>query len=154
MFEFGTEETAFHRPGQPFDESLDPCHAPDCVREQLSGPNGGFVKNFVAKTSPPQEWRKLPMGYFAAQHLPTYDFLAPQYCVCDHWHSSIRATLWPNRLYSLAGRAGARAAPLRVTAGAAVRRASDPAQVLDLVPRGASRARRLHRVHRSIGAVV
>jgi phospholipase C len=106
VFEFPAGETAFHKPGQPYDQSLDPCHGPECVREQRSDANGGFVKNFIAQKSPPPEWHGLPMGHYTADHLPVYDHLARNYCVCDAWHSSIPGDTWPNRLYSLAGRQG------------------------------------------------
>jgi phospholipase C len=106
VFEFPAGETAFHKPGQPFDQSLDPCHGPDCVREQVADSNGGFVKNFIAQKNPPPEWRGLPMGHYTADHLPVYDHIARNYCVCDAWHSSIPGDTWPNRLYSLAGRQG------------------------------------------------
>jgi phospholipase C len=106
----GPGQTAFHKPGEPFDESLDPCHSPDCVKEQLAEYHGvkpgGFVKNFVAMKKPPEDWRGLPMGYYTQECLPVYDFLARQFCVCDAWHSSIPGDTWPNRLYSLAGREG------------------------------------------------
>ncbi|MEA2297565.1 MAG: phospholipase [Solirubrobacteraceae bacterium] len=105
-FEFALDQTAFHAPGQPQDRSLDPCHSPSCVAEQLAAGNGGFVKNFVARKDPPPAWRKLPMGYYTGAHLPVYDHLAREFCVCDAWHSSIPGDTWPNRLYSLAGRAG------------------------------------------------
>jgi phospholipase C len=103
----GPGQTAFHEPGKTFDESLDPCHSPECVAEQLAEYHderpGGFVKNFVAKKKPPERWRGLPMGYYTQECLPVYDFLARQFCVCDAWHSSIPGDTWPNRLYSLAG---------------------------------------------------
>jgi phospholipase C len=105
VFEFSADETAFHRPGQPLDKSLDPCHSRRCVQAQLEHDNGGFVKNFIAEKHPPEEWRRLPMGYYTGEHLPVYDHLARQYCVCDAWHSSIPGDTWPNRLYSLAGHA-------------------------------------------------
>jgi phospholipase C len=104
VFEFPADQTAFHPPGKPFDKGLDPCHAPDCVKEQLSNGNRGFVKNFVVKKKPPAQFRNLPMGYFSDVHLPVYDHLARTYCVCDHWHSSIPGDTWPNRLYALAGK--------------------------------------------------
>ncbi|HET6172381.1 MAG TPA: alkaline phosphatase family protein [Gaiellales bacterium] len=103
VFEFPADRTAFHKPGQPLEESLDPCHAPDCVAEQLAGGNGGFVKNFIAKKKPSAKDRGLVMGYFTGTHLPVYDHLARNYCVCDKWHSSVPGDTWPNRLYSLAG---------------------------------------------------
>ena len=102
VFPFRPDQTAFHRPGQPFDESLDPQHGPSSVAEQLKGQNGGFVKNFIREKRPPKEWRSLPMGHYTAEHLPVYDFLARNYCVCDSWHSSIPGDTWPNRLYALA----------------------------------------------------
>jgi phospholipase C len=106
----GLGQTAFHKAGEPFDESLDPCHSPACVKEQLEEHRGitpgGFVKNYVAQKQPPDDWRGLPMGYYTSECLPVYDFLARQYCVCDAWHSSIPGDTWPNRLYSLAGREG------------------------------------------------
>lgn len=74
----------------------------------------GFVKNFAAtrvdKHGNPieleQEYLKVPMGHFGAEHLPVYRHLAHNFCVCDTWHSSIPGDTWPNRLYSLAGRDG------------------------------------------------
>jgi phospholipase C len=106
----GPSETAFHRPGEPFDESLDPCHSPECVAAQLAEYRGvkpgGFVRNFIEQKHPPEQWRGLPMGYYDAECVHVYDFLARQFCVCDAWHSSIPGDTWPNRLYSLAGREG------------------------------------------------
>ena len=100
---FGPHETAFRLPGADV-KALDPCHGQDCVAEQLAGNNGGFVKNFIAEKNPPPEKRGLVMCHYAAEHLPVYDFLARQFCVCDAWHSSVAGDTWPNRLYSLAGR--------------------------------------------------
>ncbi|HEU0315823.1 MAG TPA: alkaline phosphatase family protein [Solirubrobacteraceae bacterium] len=106
VWEFGDDQTAFHIPGTPAaDKSLDPCHSPRCVSVQLGGGNTGFVKNFVTEKSPPAAWRKLPMGHYTSDHLPVYDHLARQFCVCDAWHSSIPGDTWPNRLYSLTGTA-------------------------------------------------
>ncbi|MDX6671095.1 MAG: phospholipase, partial [Solirubrobacteraceae bacterium] len=106
VFEFEPDETAFHAPGQPFDKSLDPCHGTGCVAEQLADGNRGFVRNFVKAKDPPREHWRLPMGYYTARHLPVYDHLAHNYCVCDAWHSSIPGDTWPNRQYALAGQAG------------------------------------------------
>jgi phospholipase C len=106
VFEFPPDFTAFHKPGEPLDESLDPCHDPDDVAEQIANRNKGFVKNFIAKKNPPPEHRNLPMGYFTATHLPVYDYLAHTFCVCDSWHSSIPGDTMPNRCYSIAGEEG------------------------------------------------
>src|ERR1017187_7379343 len=47
----------------------------------------------------------LVMGYYDADDLPVYDHLAGEYCVVDRWFSSVPGATWPNRLYSVAGRA-------------------------------------------------
>jgi phospholipase C len=108
--ELGRDKTSFKHPGKSYDQSLDPCHGPECVAEQLEEFHGvkpgGFVKNFIAEKRPDPDWRGLPMGYYTEECLPVYDFLARQFCVCDAWHSSIPGDTWPNRLYSLAGRVG------------------------------------------------
>ncbi|MDQ6816465.1 MAG: hypothetical protein M3018_03530 [Actinomycetota bacterium] len=106
VWEFQPDQTAFHKPGQPYDQSLDPCHSVECVHAQLAGGNGGFVQNFIDMKHPAPEDRRLPMGHYTAQHVPAYDFLARQYCVCDAWHASVPGDTWPNRLFALAGRAG------------------------------------------------
>jgi phospholipase C len=76
----------------------------DCVERQIEGGKmSGFVKNFAAAKKVPPDKRGLVMGYYTAKHLPVYDHLARQYCVCDAWHSSVPGDTWPNRLYSLSG---------------------------------------------------
>jgi phospholipase C len=47
------------------------------------------------------------MGYYNDTAVPVYDFLAKHFCVCHRWFSSVDGATWPNRLYSLAGRAAA-----------------------------------------------
>jgi phospholipase C len=103
--------TALHKAGHPFDDSLDPCHSPECVKVQL-GPdkqrtvtqNGGFVRNFMSYRKPvPPAARGIPMGYYTEKELPVYDFLARNFCLCDAWHSSIPGDTIPNRQYSITG---------------------------------------------------
>jgi phospholipase C len=103
-----TKHTVHPYPPEPFPDSFDPCHAPECVKDQLKGNNGGFVRNFqkwMAKhnVDPPPDPGYV-MGHYTAQHLPVYDFLARNFCVCDAWHSSIPGDTMPNRLYSIAGK--------------------------------------------------
>jgi len=113
-FEWGPGETAPPVPPGHKSKILDPCHSPSCVENQLRDDNGGFVKNFAhtrkdENGNPVEldpEFLKVPMGHFGASHLPVYRHLAHNFCVCDHWHSSIPGDTWPNRLYSLAGRDG------------------------------------------------
>jgi phospholipase C len=115
-FEWGPGQTVFHPPEDRSGKILDPCHSKECVTEQLAGDNGGFVRNFLATrvdnaghpVALEPRFRGLPMGYYSARHLPVYDFLARNFCVCDAWHSAIPGDTWPNRLYALAGREGPR----------------------------------------------
>jgi phospholipase C len=119
VFEWGLDQTVFHPPQDHTGKILDPCHSKQCVAEQLSDGNRGFVKNFVATrvdtqgnpVTIPAEYHKLPMGYYSSRHLPTYDFLARNYCVCDAWHASVPGDTWPNRMFSLAGREGPHVLP-------------------------------------------
>jgi phospholipase C len=119
VFEWPLADTVFHPPQDTSGKILDPCHSEACVAEQLAGGNQGFVRNFIASRKDnegnlaaiPQEDHRLPMGYYGAKHLPTYDLLARGFCVCDAWHSAIPGDTWPNRLYALAGRKGTRAVP-------------------------------------------
>lgn len=92
-----------HLPTKTMANKEDPCHKGVCVAEQLSSTNGGFVANF-AKTHPGSADPGVVMGYYNKQDLPTYDFLARNYCVCDKWFSSVPGETWPNRLYAMTGR--------------------------------------------------
>lgn len=93
-------------------EDEDPDHSGRSVREQMEGPNKGFVKNFArisqarahreGKAPPPPD---LVMGYYDADALPVYDHLAEHFCVVDRWFSSVPGATWPNRLYAATGRA-------------------------------------------------
>ena len=103
----GNEHRVYSYPPEPFADSYDPCHAPECVKQQLRASNSGFVRNFEnwmaeRKVNPPPDPGYV-MGHYTAQHLPVYDFLARNFCVCDAWHSSIPGDTMPNRLYSIAG---------------------------------------------------
>lgn len=110
----GREYHVHHLTRTALDGELeDPCHSPDCVDEQLSGGNGGFVSNYAKyaaryrATHPgaPAADPGLVMGYYTDAELPVYDYLAREFCVCDRWFSSVPGATWPNRLYSLTGRA-------------------------------------------------
>jgi phospholipase C len=94
-------------------ELEDPCHGPECIDQQLANGNAGFVASYAeylaayqAKHGPAAGADPgLVMGYYNAEDLPVYDHLAREFCVCDRWFSSVAGATWPNRLYSLAGRA-------------------------------------------------
>lgn len=84
-----------------FPKSLDPDHSVAGVADQLEDSNGGFVRNFatVARDQP-----ELVMGYYDGAHLPVYDFLAHNACICDRWFSSIPGSTWVNRVLAMCGR--------------------------------------------------
>ncbi len=93
-------------------EAEDPDHSGRSVDEQLGENGNGFVKNFAriskaraAKLGVSAPEPGLVMGYYDAEDLPVYDHLASEYCVVDRWFSSVPGATWPNRLYSMAGRA-------------------------------------------------
>jgi phospholipase C len=100
------------RKGEALTKSLDPDHSPHGVAIQLGDKHGedypmdGFVRAFVASRKPEDHIDEglwiVPMGYYTAKDLPTYDFLARHFCICDNWHAAIPGDTWPNRLYSLA----------------------------------------------------
>ena len=110
---FDADANDIQHKGEALQKRLDPDHSPAGVAEQLGAPTDGrypmdgFVRAFVKSRKPEDNVTEdlwiVPMGYYTAKDLPAYDFLAHQYCVCDHWHSSIPGDTWPNRLYSLAG---------------------------------------------------
>jgi phospholipase C len=82
----------------------DPCHEGACVTEQLLNNNGGFVANY-AHTHPGDPDFDLVMGYFQKEDVPVFHALSQSFCVCDRWFSSVDGATWPNRLYSIAGKA-------------------------------------------------
>jgi phospholipase C len=93
-------------------EAEDPDHSGASVDEQLANGGQGFVSNFARISKARAEALKVPapdpglvMGYYDADDLPVYDHLAGEYCVVDRWFSSVPGATWPNRLYSVAGRA-------------------------------------------------
>ena len=87
-----------------FGKNQDPCHDGDCVTEQLSNNNGGFVTNY-AKTHQGDPQVDLVMGYYNGSDLPVYDHLSRNFLICDRWFSSVDGATWPNRLYAVTGRA-------------------------------------------------
>ncbi|MEJ7811492.1 MAG: alkaline phosphatase family protein [Gemmatimonadaceae bacterium] len=86
----------------------DPCHRWQCVADQINwdptglGAMDGFVRSY-AQLSPRPKHLGAIMGYYNADDLPMYDFLAREFVVCDHWFSAIPGPTMPNRVYSLSG---------------------------------------------------
>lgn len=122
---FDADGTAVMRTGEALSKALDPDHSKHGVATQLGagyddhphpdGHNGGFVRAFADTRNPGDHvasdlW-SVPMGYYTAKDVPTYDFLARNFCVCDRWHSSVPGDTWPNRQYAVAGSEGNRVHP-------------------------------------------
>jgi phospholipase C len=91
-------------------KAQDPPHGGSSVDKQLANDMGGFVQTYMDERGGPTEVHPADvMGYHSDKHLPVYDHLTEKFCVCDKWFSSVAGSTFPNRLYSLAGRAaGAR----------------------------------------------
>ena len=86
----------------------DPPHGGSSVDKQIANKMGGFVQTYVderASAKHPEVHPGDVMGYHAEKHLPVYDHLTEKFCVCDRWYSSVAGSTFPNRLYSLGGRA-------------------------------------------------
>jgi phospholipase C len=74
------------------------------VLRQIANGNQGFVADFAQKY--PQAGlaeRKEIMGYYPYGFLPALHFLAYNFVVCDHWHSSLPGPTWPNRFFVHSG---------------------------------------------------
>lgn len=86
----------------------DPPHGGSSVDKQIANNMGGFVQTYMDERASAQHPEVHPgdvMGYHTDKHLPVYDHLTEKFCVCDRWYSSVAGSTFPNRLYSLAGRA-------------------------------------------------
>ena len=78
----------------------DPCHEWECVEEQLSNNNGGFLINYGKEVVNNPEFI---MHYFTGADAPVFDHLARDFTICDRWFSSLPGPTQPNRAYGLAG---------------------------------------------------
>jgi len=88
----------------------DPPHDCASIKLQIStaaaGPGrpqmGGFVQSFL-KGHPNTADPGAVMGYYDGDTLRAYDFLARNFCVCDHWYASLPLGTQANRLMAMAG---------------------------------------------------
>jgi len=64
---------------------------------------GGFVKSFGLYSDLVPGDPSGVMGFFDQRSIPTFDFLARNYCVCDHWFSALPLGTQANRLMAMAG---------------------------------------------------
>jgi phospholipase C len=82
---------------------LDPPHDGASVAWQVAEP-GRFIATYDRLGPRPDA--SAIVGYLTRNEVPVYDFLARQYCVCDHWFCSVPGATWPNRMFAVAGTAG------------------------------------------------
>jgi phospholipase C len=96
----------------PADAIDDPPHGKKDIETQISTPAkgqgelGGFVQAYVdsrRRVHAPVATPGAPMGYYAASSVPTFDFFARNYCVCDHWFSALPLGTQANRLMAMSG---------------------------------------------------
>lgn len=104
-------------------EIADPPHGSVRIRQQIATPTaggaqphmGGFVQSYVdSRRTDPHTGLPLKkpktvknpgavMGYYEAEDVPTFDFFARNFCVCDNWFTPLPLGTQANRLMALCG---------------------------------------------------
>ncbi len=64
---------------------------------------GGFVESYATMSDPLPKDPSAVMGYFGPNSVPTFDFFAKHYCVCDHWFASLPLGTQANRFMAMSG---------------------------------------------------
>jgi phospholipase C len=67
---------------------------------------GGFVEAYLdsrEKKKAPAPTPGAVMGYYRGEAVPTFDFFARHYCVCDHWFAPLPLGTQANRLMAMSG---------------------------------------------------
>ena len=84
---------------------VDPLHEREDIRSQMRfNPGDKMMTGFVADYATVSPADPYPVGqYYAAAQVPMTDFLARQFCVCDHWFACLPASTQPNRLMAASG---------------------------------------------------
>lgn len=104
----GTEVQVSNDANFAGDLTPDPGHSGFDTLTQLYGdPNApitrdpimsGFVRSYEGKTGNPQDAHRI-MKCFTPLRLPVLTHLAQQFCICDHWFSSLPGPTFPNRAF-------------------------------------------------------
>jgi phospholipase C len=63
----------------------------------------GFVSEIPPDVSTNPNHRRLVMGYFGANEVPTNHFFASNFTICDHWFCAVPSGTQPNRLMAMGG---------------------------------------------------
>jgi phospholipase C len=99
---------------EPFETSLqeidDPPHEQATIAVQLgapattggSCPMNGFVESYLSRRPAPAN-KSLVMSYYTARWVPTFDFFARNFTVCDHWFAALPTGTQANRLMAMSG---------------------------------------------------
>ena len=84
---------------------VDPLHEREDIRNQMRfNPGDKLMTGFVADYATVSAADPYPVGqYYGAAQVPITDFLARQFCVCDHWFACLPASTQPNRLMATSG---------------------------------------------------
>ena len=84
---------------------VDPLHEREDIRNQMRfNPGDKLMTGFVADYATVSATDPYPVGqYYGAAQVPITDFLARQFCVCDHWFACLPASTQPNRLMATSG---------------------------------------------------
>lgn len=88
-------------PGVP----VDPLHEREDIRQQMRfNPADPMMTGFVADYATVSAGDPYPVGqYYESAQVWMMDFLAKNFCVCDHWFACLPASTQPNRLMSMCG---------------------------------------------------
>ena len=91
----------------------DPPHERQNIAEQLGLPQpesqglvypmNGFVDSYPGSVTVNGDSLPIVMGYFNGEDLPTNDFFARNFTICDHWFAPLPAGTQPNRLMAMSG---------------------------------------------------
>ncbi len=115
QFSFANEYASKHYTIFPIDPTSAPCSDPkhdyQSIALQISkvpvGPGirrmGGFVESYATLSDPKPTDPSAVMGYFQGASVPTFDFFARNYCVCDRRYSSLPLGTQANRLMAMSG---------------------------------------------------
>lgn len=86
----------------------DPCHALECVQEQIGNSMDGFVRNFNESRENNNDFNlqnlKKVMSYYGKRDVPTFDYIANYFGICDNWFCSHPGQTLPNRFITYTGK--------------------------------------------------
>jgi phospholipase C len=96
---------------------FDPGHEFDDIHIQLYGPKHAppepiLMNGFVASATTGAQATKVPqdasrvMECFQPEQVPVLSALAQEFCLFNHWHSSLPGPTWPNRFFIHAATSG------------------------------------------------